>query len=163
MAVIMLINRNLEKVDGIIQKQVAFLNSENSGCYFEKNHYSFYFSPRSDSFGVSFVTEEQSSGSCWSEDLSEPKEYSVETSKVKSAIRVVISAVLPKTKRVVLNGIVHHIFNKMNIKKYKDVEYYGNYEKGVHYSISIAEIYDEINTYIHDNINQIDKVVNLNK
>lgn len=143
----MIINKDIAKVNGVIQKQIRYLNSHHSNHYFNKNNYSFYFSPDIDIFGVRIILEEQSSGSCWSESLYEPSEYKLKISKVKKSIRVILSSVLPKTKKKYINSLVHLIFENMLIKENFEVEHYRNYTRSVSYKISITEIYNIVEEY----------------
>lgn len=143
----MIINKDIAKVNGVIQKQVDYLNSHHSNHYFQKNHYSFYFSPNNDIFGVYILREEQSSGSCWSESLWEPSEYELKISKVKKSIRVVLSSILPKTKKKEINILVRAIFENMAVKEHFEAEYYGNYTRSISYKISITEIYNIVEEY----------------
>lgn len=141
----LLINKNVSKVKEIVQKQADYLYSSSSNNYFQKNHYSFYMSDQA--FGVSLLLEEQFSGSCWSDDIDEPRYYLEKVSLVKKSLNVLLSALLPRKNSKQLKTLVDEVFDKMHRYTYTNSGYYGNYEKFKKYKVNISDVYDIIDEF----------------
>lgn len=135
----LLINKDVSKVKEIVQKQASYLNSSDSGNFFKKNHYSFFMND--EYLSVSFLLEEQSSGSCWDEEVSEPDYYFEKPSLVKKALRVLLSAILPRENDKRMSDLVDLVFNQMDIHTKRYSGYYGNYEVFKRYTINISDVY----------------------
>lgn len=145
----MVINENINTIVEAVEKQHRYLSSHHTNKKLEKENYSFSVSKFTEKLYVSLVTEEQSSGSCWNENLWEPKHFSILTYKVKRSIRIALSAILPKTRKSEINPIVHKIFEQMNVFNETNTEYYGNYTRNQHYEISIHKIFEIVKTHFN--------------
>lgn len=138
--IMLVINKDVSKVKAIVQKQAEYLRGSASDNFFRKNHYSFFMTD--EYLCVSMLIEEQWSGSCWSDDMDEPKYYEEKTSLVKKAIRVLLSAMLPRKNDVQIGSLVESVFEKMRRDMHTEYGYYGNYETTKRYTINISDVYD---------------------
>lgn len=145
----MVINENINTIVEAVEKQRLYLGSYHTNNKLDKENYSFGLSKATGNFYVSLLTEEQSSGSCWNENLWEPKHFSILTYKVKRSIRIVLSVILPKTRKSEINPIVHKIFEQMNVSNKTHYEYYGNYTRDQNYEINIQKIFEIVKTHFN--------------
>lgn len=140
MKIMLVINKDVSKVKAIVQKQADYLRGSDSDNFFRKNHYSFFMND--EYLCVSMLIEEQWSGSCWSDDMDEPKYYEEKISLVKKAIRILLSAMLPKRNDKQIDELVQYVFDKMERNTRTDSGYYGNYEITKRYTINISDVYN---------------------
>lgn len=145
----MLINENLSQIIEAVEKQRIYLSSHHTKFKLEKENYSFSVSKFTEKLYVSLITEEQASGSCWDNNLWEPKQFDILTYKVKRSIRIVLSAILPKTRKAEINPVVHKIFEQMNVFNETESGYYGNYTRKQNYEINIQKILEIVKSHFN--------------
>ena len=137
--IMLVINKDVSKVKAIVEKQIDYLRGSSSDNFFRKNHYSFHIND--EYFSVSLLLEEQASGTCWDDYRYEAETFAERPVLVKKAIKVLLSAMLPRKNGKEVSVLVDKVFNEMNTYSYTNDGYYGNYEVFKVYKINLADVY----------------------